>query len=592
MRHEGMTAKVQSDRHRSGASPGALMLLLLATVHASVAAPAQPSVAKSAQAPAGGVAAIAISDSFGADAAQAVLDRGGNAIDAAVAVGFVLAVTYPEAGNLGGGGFMLVYHDDKPEFLDYRETAPAGATRDMYLDAQGNPKQDDSLVGHRASGVPGTVAGLWAAHERYGTLPWRDLVAPAIALARNGFIPSQQMAKRVWEDLGGYESRTNMAQYYGNVKAGERFVQPELAATLARIAERGEEEFYRGRTAELIAAEMKRGGGLITAQDLAAYRAIWREPLVADWRDYELLAAPLPSSGGFALIQLLTMKDVLAKDFAGVAQNSAQYVHLVAEMEKRVFADRAEYLGDPDYVKVPFAKLIEPAYIARRAAEVQPNRISSLEDVRPGLESTSTTHFSILDGAGNAVANTYTLNGWYGSGVVVAGAGFLMNNEMNDFSIKHGVPNYYGVVGGNANEIAPGKRMLSSMSPTILLRDGKVAMVVGTPGGSTIFTSVFQTIVNILDYGMTPQQAVASTRFHHQLVPPTDIRYSPCCPLPETTLAGLREMGYAPRPNSWEFGDLQVVWVDPAGRVMAASDPRGRGDSRVLTEVAKAKAAP
>jgi gamma-glutamyltranspeptidase/glutathione hydrolase len=567
-------------------------MLLLAACAQAPAAPAQAPAAARAQAPSSGVAAIAISDSHGADAAQAVLDRGGNAVDAAVAVGFVLAVTYPEAGNLGGGGFMLIYHDGKPVFLDYRETAPAAATRDMYLDAQGKPKQDESLVGHRASGVPGTVAGLWAAHQRYGSLPWRDLLEPAIALARDGFLPSQHMAKRVWEDLAGYENRTNMGEYYGNLKTSEPFVQPELAATLARIAERGEDEFYRGRTAELIAAEMKRGGGLIMAQDLADYRAVWREPLVADWRDYELLAAPLPSSGGFALIQLLTMKDVLAKEFEGVAQNSAQYVHLVAEMEKRVFADRAEYLGDPDYVKVPFAKLIDPAYIARRAAEVQPHRISSLDEVRPGLESTSTTHYSILDRDGNAVANTYTLNGWYGSGVVVSGAGFLMNNEMNDFSIKHGVPNYYGVVGGDANEIAPGKRMLSSMSPTILLRDGEVAMVVGTPGGSTIFTSVFQTIVNIIDYGMTPQQAVASTRFHHQLLPPTDIRYSPCCPLPESTLAGLREMGYAPRPNGWEFGDLQVVWVDEGGRVSAASDPRGRGDSRVLTQVAKAKAAP
>jgi gamma-glutamyltranspeptidase/glutathione hydrolase len=318
---------------------------------------------------------------------------------------------------------------------------------------------------------------------------------------------------------------------------------------------------------------------------------VWREPLAADWREYELLSAPLPSSGGFALILLLSMKDLLASQFEGVAHNSAQYVHLVAEMEKRVFADRAEYLGDPDYVRVPFAKLIEPAYIARRAAEVRPDRISSLDDVRPGLESTSTTHYSILDRYGNAVANTYTLNGWYGSGVVVEGAGFLMNNEMNDFSIKHGVPNYYGVVGGNANEIAPGKRMLSSMSPTMLLRDGRVAMVVGTPGGSTIFTSVFQAIVNILDYGMTPRQAVAATRFHHQLLPPTDIRYSPCCPLPATTLSGLREMGYAPRPNGWEFGDLQVVWIDASGRAMAASDPRGRGDSRVLAEAAKAKVA-
>jgi gamma-glutamyltranspeptidase/glutathione hydrolase len=563
-----------------------LFALLLPLVACATPNAGQPS--------ASGIAAMAIPDSFGAAAAQSVLERGGNAIDAAIAVGFVLAVTYPEAGNLGGGGFMLVYHDGKPAFLDYRETAPAAATRDMYLDKDGNVIKGASIVGHRASGVPGTVAGLWAAHQRYGTLPWKDLLAPAIALARDGFMPSQQMAKRVWEDLAGYEDRTNMSRYYGNVKLDQPFVQPELAATLERIATNGVDEFYKGRTAELIAAEMKRGGGLITAEDLAGYKAVWREPLTADWREYKLLAAPLPSSGGFALIQLLTMKDVLAPQFAGVAQNSAQYVHLVAEMEKRVFADRAEYLGDPDFVKVPMDKLIDPAYIARRAAEVQPHKISALDDVRPGIESTSTTHFSILDAEGNAVGNTYTLNGWYGSGVVVEGAGFLMNNEMDDFAIKHGVPNFYGVVGGNANEIAPGKRMLSSMSPTMLLRDGHVAMVLGTPGGSTIFTSVFQGIVNIIDYGMTPQQAVAATRFHHQLLPPTDIRYSTCCPLPDATLDGLRKMGYAPRPNGWEFGDLQVIWVDASGKVTAASDPRGRGDSRVLPRQseAKAKAAP
>ena len=269
-----------------------------------LAALAQTPAAK--QAPATGVAAIAISDSFGADAAQAVLDHGGNAVDAAVAVGFVLAVTYPEAGNLGGGGFMMIYHDGKPAFLDYRETAPAAATRDMYLDKDGNVIKGESIVGYRASGVPGTVAGLWAAHQRYGSMPWKDLLAPAIALARDGFLPSQQMAKRVWEDLAGYEDRTNMGRYYGNVKLGERFVQPELAATLERIAVNGVDEFYKGRTAELLAAEMKRGGGLITQQDLAGYRAVWREPLAADWREYRLLAAPLPSSGGFALIQLLS----------------------------------------------------------------------------------------------------------------------------------------------------------------------------------------------------------------------------------------------------------------------------------------------
>ena len=533
-------------------------------------------------APAQGVAAVAAPDGFSAAVAESVLARGGNAIDAAVATAFVLAVTYPEAGNLGGGGFMTIYHDGTPAFLDYRETAPSAATRDMYLDAAGAVVEGASIIGHRASGVPGTVAGLWMAHQRFGRLPWSGLVAPAIALARDGFVPSAHLADRLNGERGAFAGRTNFDTYFGGVRAGVAFRQPELAATLELIARQGTDGFYRGRTAELIATEMQRAGGLITRGDLAAYRALWREPLATDWRGFRVISAPPPSSGGFALIQLLGMKDALASQFAGLAQNSTQYVHLVAEIEKRVFADRAEYLGDPAFVATPVTRLIDSSYIVRRAAEVRPDRISPLESVRPGLEEgRHTTHFSILDGEGNAVANTYTLNGWFGSGVVVKGAGFLLNNEMDDFSVKPGAPNLYGVVGGTANEIAPGKRMLSSMSPTILLRDGHVAMVVGTPGGSTIFTSVFQTIINILDFGMTPQQAVAAPRFHHQLLPPDEVIYSPCCPLPDATIAGLKDRGYAPRPSDWEFGDVQIVWVDAAGVVRAGADPRGRGEVRV-----------
>ncbi len=533
-------------------------------------------------APAQGVTAVAAPDSFSAAAAESVLARGGNAIDAAVATAFVLAVTYPEAGNLGGGGFMTLYHKGTPAFLDYRETAPLAATRDMYLDAAGTVIPGASTIGLRAAGVPGTVAGLWLAHQRFGRLPWSGLIAPAITLARGGFVPSPHLANRLKEEQGAFSGLTNFARYFGGLQAGVAFRQPELAATLERIARHGTDGFYRGRTADLIAAEMQRGGGLIARRDLAEYRALWREPLAADWRGFRLISAPPPSSGGFALIQLLGMKDALASEFAGLEQNSTQYVHLVAEMEKRVFADRAEYLGDPAFVATPVTKLIDPRYIARRAAEVRPDGISPLAAVRPGLEEgRHTTHFSILDGEGNAVANTYTLNGWFGNGVVVEGAGFLLNNEMDDFSVKPGAPNLYGVVGGTANEIAPGKRMLSSMSPTILLRDGRVAMVVGTPGGSTIFTSVFQTIVNVLDFGMAPQQAVAAPRFHHQLLPPDEVIYSPCCALPQATIAALRERGYAPRPSDWEFGDVQMVWVDAAGRMSAGSDPRGRGEARV-----------
>lgn len=529
-------------------------------------------------------AAVATPDEFGSRAATQILQRGGNAVDAAVATAFVLAVTYPEAGNLGGGGFMTIYMHGKPLFLDYRETAPAAATRDMYLDAQGKVIADASTIGLRASGVPGTVDGLWSAHQRFGKLPWRDLLAPAIALARDGFTVPAHLATRTQEVRTGFSGKTNFDRYYAAVRPGVTFKQTQLAETLQRIATGGAKGFYTGRTAQLIAGQMRRGGGLITAKDLAGYKAVWREPLLAEWRDYRLVSAPLPSSGGFALIQLLGMKERLADRFAGLTHNSTQYVHLVAEMEKRVFADRAEYLGDPAFVDVPMARLISPSYIALRAAQVNPVAISPLQSVQPGLaESMHTTHFSILDGEGNAVANTYTLNDWFGNGVVVDGAGFLLNNEMDDFSIKPGVPNIYGVVGGTANQIEPGKRMLSSMSPTILLRDGKVAMVLGSPGGSTIFTSVFQTIVNITDFGMTPQQAVAASRFHHQLLPPDQITYSVCCALPAATIEGLRARGYKPVQSNWEFGDVQVIAVDSSGNVSVGSDPRGRGVGWVST---------
>lgn len=535
-----------------------------------------------------GTAAVASPDRYGTEAAQTVMQRGGNAVDAAVATAFALAVTYPEAGNLGGGGFITLKMGGDLAFLDFREVAPQAAKRDMYLDADGKPIAGASLVGHLASGVPGTVAGLWEAHQKYGRLPWRELLAPSIRLAREGFVPDAQLIERVTESLPDYAGKTNFARYFEPITrktdTPKPFRQPELARTLERIAAKGPAGFYQGRTADLIVAEMARGGGLITRADLAAYRAIWRDPLVTKWRDYTLVTAPPPSSGGIALVQLLRMKDALAADFTGVAHNSARYVHLIAEIEKRVFADRAEYLGDPTFVNVPVAQLIDERYARRRAAEVRKDGISSIASVRPGLtESPQTTHFSILDGDGNAVALTYTLNGGFGSGVIVEGAGFLLNNEMDDFSTKPGVPNLYGVVGGRANEIAPGKRMLSSMTPTLLLADGSVRMVLGTPGGSTIFTSVFQTLVNRLDFGMSAKEAVSASRFHHQLLPPTLIVYSRCCALGDAaTLEGLKALGWDVKASPWEFGDMQVIDVDAQGRTTAASDPRGRGEARVI----------
>ena len=527
------------------------------------------------------IAAVAMPDTYAVEVATTVLESGGNAVDASIAAAFSLAVTQPDAGNIGGGGFMLVYLDGAANFIDYRETAPRLAHRDMYLDENGEVVENSSLIGHRAAGIPGTVAGMWLAHQRYGTVPWADLLAPAIALARDGFVVYPQMAEELQEELDYFAGKVNFAEHFGAMRAGETFRQPELAKTLERIAAAGPDDFYRGETARLIVAEMERGGGLITMEDLDAYEAVEREPLRSDWRGIEILAAPPPSSAGFGIVQLLKMKDYLAPAFEGHGHNSPQYVHLVAEMEKRVFADRAEYFGDPDYFDVPMDELLDEAYLRRRALEVNEDEISTLEAAKPGLESMDTTHYSVIDQWGNAVANTYTLNGSYGNGVVVEGAGFLLNNEMDDFSVKPGVPNYYGVVGSAANEIQPGKRMLSSMAPTILLRDGAVEMVLGTPGGSTIFTTVFQAIVNIYDFGMTPAEAAGAARFHHQLLPPNLVTYSPTVPLPEETIGALGDAGYRVEPHFYNYGDLQIIYAAD-GDIEAGSDPRFWGASKVL----------
>ena len=532
-----------------------------------------------------GYAAIATPDNFGSDVSQEILNKGGNAVDAAIATGFALAVTYIDAGNIGGGGFMTIKMNDEVAFLDYREKAPMAAHRDMYLDENGDVIENSTLIGGQAVGVPGTVAGFWKAHQRFGKLPWEELVNPAIKLAEEGFLPAKILVDDIQSMKDWFKDKTNFSKYFLSINASENFKQPELANTLRRIAKFGADDFYSGETAKLIVEQMKESDGLITMEDLNSYEAVWREPLRSNWRNYEVISAPPPSSGGFAIIQLLKMKDYLDHFFSGLEHNSAQYIHLVAEMEKRVFADRAEYLGDPDFFDVDIEKLISEEYIARRALEVNPNAISSLESVDPGLESPDTTHYSIVDQWGNAVSNTYTINWNYGSGVVVEGAGFLLNNEMDDFSAKPGVPNIFGVVGNVANEIQPEKRMLSSMSPTILLKDGNVEMVLGTPGGSTIFTSVFQTIVNIMDFDMSPYEAIESTRFHHQLLPPDEITYNGFTignPLPKETISQLGEKGYKAIPHDYDFGDVQVIVREDESWI-AASDPRDRGDSRIIS---------
>lgn len=526
-------------------------------------------------------AAIAIPDPYAAAVAKAILIRGGNAVDAAIATGFALAVTYIDAGNIGGGGFMLTHMEGESAFLDYREKAALTAHRDMYLDQQGEVIENATLIGARAAAVPGTVAGMWAAHQRYGSLPWRDLIQPAIELARQGFIPAPVLVDEIHANLDWFGDKTNFKAYFSQISAEQLFRQPELAMTLERIAVQGSADFYRGETARLIVEQMAKDDGLISLEDLASYEAVWREPLQARWRNYQVLSSPPPSSGGFGVIQLLKMKDALASHFEGVAHNSPQYVHLVAEMEKRVFADRGEYLGDSDFVDIDIETLISDSYVNRRAQEVNPRTISRLDGVSPGLTSPNTTHYSIIDQWGNAVSNTYTINWAFGSGVVIEGAGFLLNNEMDDFSAKPGAPNVYGVVGSYANEIQPGKRPLSSMSPTILLEGDEVMMVVGTPGGSTIFTSVFQTVINIIDFGMTPLEAVGATRFHHQLLPPDLITTSIANPLPDQTRLALEERGYRVEPHDWEFGDVQVIWRD-GDTLRPAADPRDRGVGEVF----------
>jgi len=526
--------------------------------------------------------AVASPDQYGAAVAEQILRAGGNAVDAAVATAFTLAVTYPEAGNIGGGGFMTIWFEGKPYFLDYRETAPAAAHKDMYLDKDKQVIENQSLIGQKASGVPGTVMGLWQAHQRFGKLAWADLVKPAIYYAKTGFTVAQNQYQYRADLLSQLDGKTNFAAYFGAMLPGKNFIQPELAKTLQRIAAKGPTDFYQGETAKLLVAEMQRGNGLITLQDLAAYKAGWREPVITNWQGYQLVTTAPPSSGGIALSQLLGIKQRRAANFDNVPLNSTQYVHLIAEIEKRVFADRADYLGDPDFTSVPQRQLLDPAYLDQRASEINAKTISATAEVTPGLESYHTTHFSILDKHGNAVSNTYTLNLDFGSGVVVTGAGFLLNNEMDDFSAKTGVPNAFGVVGSDANAIAPGKRMLSSMAPSLLVKDNNVELVIGTPGGSTIFTSIFQVITNLYDYHLSLLDAVAAPRFHHQLLPKDQITMEPYAPLAVDVQQTLREMGYNLVTQDWDLGDIQAIRVRD-GKVEAAADPRSRGVAKTFS---------
>lgn len=456
-----------------------------------------------------------------------ILKKGGNAIDAAVAVQFALAVVYPNAGNIGGGGF-LVYRDNRGNInaLDYREKAPLKAHRDMYLDKSGNPIKDKSLYGHLAPGVPGTVDGMVRAHKEYGKLSWKELVEPSVDLAKNGFPITAQQAKELNEikaSLKQFNPLGTALVKETEWKAGDLLIQTELANTFMQIRDKGRAGFYEGEVADYIVAEMKRGSGLITKRDLFEYQSAWRKPVTGMYKGYKIITMPPPSSGGIALIQLLNA--VAPYPISKWGHNRDSTVRLIVEAERRVYADRSEYLGDPDFYTVPKEQLLNYAYQQKRMETFSWDYATASSAVKPGRlvgkESEETTHYCIVDADGNAVSVTTTINLAYGSKVVVKGAGFLLNNEMDDFSVKPGSPNAFGVTGGIANAIAPGKRMLSSMTPTIIEKDKKLYMVVGTPGGSTIITSVFQTILNVLEFGQDMQQAVTSKRFHHQWLPDT-----------------------------------------------------------------------
>ncbi|MEM5382544.1 gamma-glutamyltransferase [Paraburkholderia phymatum] len=528
--------------------------------------------------------AVAVPDRYAADTAQQILAAGGNAVDAAVAVAFTLAVTYPDAGNLGGGGFMMLYVDGKPYFLDYRETAPQRATRDMYLDEKGNVIPGLSLVGHRAVAVPGTVAGMWEAQKRFGKLKWKQVLAPAIKYATDGFTVDAWLQQRRDLAAKGFAGKTNFDAYFSNLKTGVVFRQPELAQTLSRIASDGGREFYEGQTADLIAKQMY-GHGLITKSDLVQYKAVWRQPLAADWNGYRIVTAPPPSSGGVGLIQMLKMKADLKPQFDGLALNSEPYIHLIAQIEDRVFADRQQYMGDPDSYRVPVDRLTDDAYLAKRVEDITPDEVLGAAPVKPGLgdsmpEKAQTTHFSVVDKWGNAVSNTYTLNGPFGSGVVVDGGGFVLNDEMDDFETKAGVPNQSGVTSGDVNTIAPNRRPLSSMTPTILLKDGKVSLVIGTPGASRIFTTIFQVMTNLYDFNMPPADALAAMRFHHQLLPQKTIYYEPYHPIDGDLAEQLKARGYTLQGQTFN-GDVQMIRIDGT-TPQPAADPRGAGVGRVI----------
>ncbi|EJU7770440.1 gamma-glutamyltransferase [Salmonella enterica subsp. salamae serovar 4,12:e,n,x:1,6] len=525
---------------------------------------------------------VASVDAMATQVGVDILKQGGNAVDAAVAVGYALAVTHPQAGNLGGGGFMLLRtKDGATTAIDFREMAPAGATRDMFLDEQGNPDSKKSLTSPLASGTPGTVAGLSLALEKYGSLPLNSVVRPAIKLAQEGFIVNDALA----DDLKTYGSE--VLPHHENSKAifwkdgeplkkGDKLVQQDLANSLTMIAENGPDAFYKGEIARQIAQQMQQNGGLITTDDLAAYQAVERTPVSGEYRGYQIFSMPPPSSGGIHIVQILNILENF--DMKKYGFGSADAIQIMAEAEKYAYADRSEYLGDPDFVNVPWQALTSKAYAKSIAGQIDINKAKPSSEIRPGklapYESDQTTHFSVVDKDGNAVAVTYTLNTTFGTGIVAGNTGILLNNQMDDFSAKPGIPNVYGLVGGEANAVGPKKRPLSSMSPTIVVKDGKTWLVTGSPGGSRIITTVLQMVVNTIDFGMNVAEATNAPRFHHQWLP-DELRvekgFSP------DTLKLLEQKGQKVALKE-AMGSTQSIMVGPDGELYGASDPRSVDD--------------
>lgn len=508
-----------------------------------------------------------------------ILWKGGNAVDAAIATQLALAVVYPGAGNIGGGGFFVAHLKNGNNItLDFREKAPAGATRDMYLDSNGNAQTNLSVDGHLASGVPGTVAGLFAA-AKYAKLPFKQLIQPAIDLAEKGFAISAGEARNLNNLQTAFKKHSTVMPVFVKDlawKTGDTLIQKDLANTLKRIQNGGQKGFYEGETAKLLVEEMKRGNGIITYEDLKNYQAKLRDAVVFNYKGYNIVTMPLPSSGGVLLPMM--MKMVENQPLKSYGFHSVKAVHLMTEVERLAYADRAKYLGDGDFYKVPVKTLTSDAYISERMKLYNPDKAGNSVTIQSGTitpESEETTHLSVYDKEGNAVSVTTTLNGSYGSKTVVGGAGFLLNNEMDDFSVKPGVPNMYGAVGGEANAIAPGKRMLSSMTPAIVLQNGKPYIVVGTPGGTTITTSVFQTLVNMLEFDMNAEDAVNKPKFHHQWLPDTlDVEKD----FPENIVAQLEQMGYKINKRA-AIGRTEVIKILKDGSMEAVGDKRGDDDA-------------